>query len=204
MKKYIGLLFIIISAILIGCSSDDDKVSNDKNDKKADNKSKISYESVVCEYTSMPTCWTAIDFISTNIKIYADNTVEVYCGDFHDNGIEVEYIYGETFEITEEQKEFVINAIKKNKIEKIENCGDEESCDGDFSYISLFDENGEAVHSCGGLNPSNKKFSNAKKAIFSVLPEDAFRDVHDKATEVLIDYLLENYPEEYEWLDEER
>lgn len=38
-----------------------------------------------------------------------DNTVEVYCGDFYDgfgsdDGISIEYIYGETFEITEEQK----------------------------------------------------------------------------------------------------
>lgn len=203
MKKYIVFLFIIISTILVGCTSDDDKVNNDKKDKAVDKKSNVSYESVVCEYTSVPTCWTAIDIISTNIKIYADNTVEVYCGDFSDNGIEVEYIYGETYEITEDEKQFVIDAIKKNKIEKIKNCGDEESCDGDFSYISLFDENGEAVHSCGGLNPSNKKFTNAKKAIFSVLPEDAFRDVHNKATEVLIEYLTENYPEEYEWLAEE-
>ena len=84
----------------------------------------------------------------------------------------------------------------------MKNCGDEESCDGDYSYIRLFDVNGEKVHSCGGLNPSNKKFTNAKNAIFSVLPEGTFRDVHNKATDVLIEYLIENYPEEYEWLRE--
>ena len=194
MKKYIVLLFGLSSILLVGCSSDDIK--------KANNKSNVSYETVVCEYTSQPTCWTAIDFISTNIKIYADNTVEVYCSDFQDNEITVDYIYGETFEITEEQKQYVIDAIKKNKIEKMKNCGDEESCDGDYSYIRLFDVNGEKVHSCGGLNPSNKKFTNAKNAIFSVLPEGTFRDVHNKATDVLIEYLIENYPEEYEWLRE--
>lgn len=201
MKKCAILLLIIVSTILAGCSSDDEKVNDD-------NKGNVSYETVACEYTSQPTCWTAIDCISTNIKIYADNTVEVYCGDFYDRiatgEITVDYIYGETFEITEEQKQSVIDAVKKNKIEKIGKCGDEESCDGSYSFINLFDANGEVVHICGGLNPSNPKFTNAKNAIFSVLPEDAFRDVNDKATEVLVDYLLENYPEEYEWLDEER
>ena len=201
MKKSVRFLAVIGMAFLMGCSHDDNVSVKTINNRDNGN-DEISYETVVCEYTSIPTCWTALDIISTNVKIYADNTVEVYCGDFEDNGIEVAYIYGETFEITEEQKQDVIDAIKKNKIYKIKNCGDEDSCDGSYSFINLFDEKGEVVHCCGGLNPSNKKFQNAKNVIFSVLPEDTFKDVHNKATEVLIEYLIENYPEEYEWLRE--
>ena len=194
MKKNVGLLVVMSLVFLTGCSIN--HYVNSGNDN-------ISYEPVVCQYTSTPTCWTAIDFISTNIKIYGDNTVEVYCSDFYDNGITVEYIYGETFEITEEQKQEVIDALKKHRKGLLQEKGDEDSCDGDFSNIVLFDENGEAIYCCGGLNPSGKSYKQVKSVIFSVIPEDAYRDVHKKATKVLVDYLIENYPEDYKNLAEE-
>lgn len=189
MKKYL-ILFILISILLTGCAADDNGVS---------------YAPVVCEYTSTPTCWTVVDSISINIKIYDNNTAEVYCGDFYDRlgydeEISIEYIYGETFEITEEQKQSVVKALRKNKIAQLSDCGDKDSCDGSTAYIILFDENGEEVHYCGGLNPYGEKYSAAVGAIWEVLPEGKVYEVRDKATEILTDYLLENYPEEYSWL----
>lgn len=132
MKKHIGLLLIIM-ILLTGCTYDEGNVSSSP---------------IVCEYTTTPSCWTVVDCISTNIRIYDDNTVEVYCGDFYDDlgydeELTIEYIYGEKFEITEEQKQSVISALRKNKISKLSDCGDEDSCDGSYSYIVLFDENGE-------------------------------------------------------------
>lgn len=199
MKKYIALI-VIMAAILCGCTTEK-KVMADED---------ISYAPVVCEYTTTPVCWTVVDCISTNIKIYNDNTVEVYCGDFfggsiyEDDRLEIEYIYGETFEITEAQKQFVIETLEKNEIAQIEDCGDNESCDGSYSYIRLFDEDGETVHSCGGLNPYDKNFTESTSAIFSVLPKGTVGNVRNKATDILVDYLLENHAEDYKWLAEER
>lgn len=170
--------------------------------------SNISYDTVVCEYTIAPTCWTVIDCIYTHVRINADNTVEIYCTDFLDRSssgeeIRMDYIYGETIEITEEAKQSVIDALEKNRIAKLSDCGDENSCDGSYEFIALFDENEEAVHSCGGLNPSNKRFNNASESIMDALPEGTYKMVKDAATEYLITYLLENYPGEYQWLEEE-
>ncbi len=209
MKKCVALLLIIVSTILAGCSSDDYKVNNHNNGKKADNKSNISYETVVCEYTVRPNCWTVVDCISTNVKVYADNTVEVYCSNFYDNirpdeELSIEYIYGETYEITEEQKQEIVDMLEKNKRKLFAKEREDDICDGDSSYIILFDENGEKVHWCSGLNAYGEVFRLTKEKIFSVLPEKTVENVRDKATEILIDYLLENYPERYDWLAEER
>ena len=199
MKKLRGVCLVMIMTLLTGCSVD--RYMNNGN-------AEISYEPVVCRYTTMPTCWTVLDFISTNIKVNADNTVEVYCGDFHDRvydeDVIVEYIYGETFEISEEQKQEIIDSIEKNKRGLLKENGEEESCDGSMSYIVLFDKNGEVLHNCGGLNPCGKSYEQVKDVIFSVLPEGTTKDIKRKSTEILIDYLLENYPEEYDWLAEER
>lgn len=163
--------------------------------------SKISYSPVVCEYSSSPAYGRTIDFFSTNIKVMDNNTVEVYCGDFKDTvdgeEITVDYIYGETFEITEKQKQKIVDLIKENRINLLGDCSTN-SCDGSYRYIKLFDEEGECVHSCGGLNPSKNRFVKTENAIFELLPEDAYRNIREKAEDVLLEFLLEKYPGEYE------
>ncbi len=190
MKK--ALLFIMLAFFLAGCSREPDG---------------IAYSPIVCEYSTTPTFGTAVHCISTNMRVYADNTVEVYCGGFYDrnageDGISVDYIYGQKFEITEVDKQSIIAVIKRNNISELSDCGDEDSCDGSYSYIFLFDENGEQVHSCGGLNPDNNRYRNVVEAVTGVLPEGAWGNVREAATESLVEYLLENYPEDYEWLED--
>lgn len=194
MKKLITILFAT-AFLLTGCGS---SVSEPEDEN-------IAYSPIVCSYSNMPSYGTVIDFITTNIVVYDNNTVEVYCGDFSDTtvgeeGIELDYIYGETFEITQEEKENIIEAIKRNRIAKLSDC-DSQSDDGSYSYIYLYDENGERIHSCGGLNPEKKRFQDMKSAIRELLPEDVIPAVRQKATEELAEYLLENYPEEYNWLE---
>lgn len=195
MKKNIGLLLIIV-IMLMGCATEENKVD-------------FAYAPVVCEYTTAPTCWTVVDCISTNVKVYANNTVEVYCGDFYDSlglgeEISIEYIYGETFKITEEQKQGIIDVLEKNKKALFAEEEEDDVCDGDFSYIILFDENGEKVHWFEGTGKYGENFRHIKEKMDSVLPEKTVVNVRDKSTEVLVDYLLENYPERYDWLAEEK
>ena len=163
--------------------------------------SEISYTPVVCEYSSRPACGWTIEFFSTNIKVMDNNTVEVYCSDFKDNvdgeEITVDYIYGETFEITEKQKQELVDVVKENRINILGDCS-ASSHDGSYNYIKLFDKDGECVHSCGGLNPSKNRFVKTEEAIFELLPEDVYRDIREKAEDVLLEYLLEKYPGEYE------
>ena len=194
MKRFM-IIFYVLLFTLTGCGSSGTKPDGGD----------ISYSPIVCSYSNTPSYGTAIDFISTNIVIYDNNTVEIYCGDFADGGkgedrIEVDYIYGETFEITQEQKENIIKAIEKNRIAKLSDCSSA-SDDGSYSYIYLYDEDGERIHSCGGLNPEKKRFQNVEFAIREVILEDMVSTIRSRATEELVQYLLENYPEEYNWLE---
>lgn len=186
MKQKICVCIMAIVVLLSGCA----KVS----------KEDVSYSPVVCEYSTSPTWGMTIDFFDFNIKVMDDNTVEVYCGGYEGraNGEEftVEYIYGETFEITEEQKQGIIDIIKENRISSLGDCSSL-STDGSYSYIKLFDENGEVIHSCGGLNPERKRFVRTVDALYDLLPEGTYSDIREKARNVLIEDLSEKYPEEY-------
>lgn len=200
MKKTLWIP-LLLAVLLTGCGPTASKTIS-KSEKKAMD---ISYSPIVCKYSVHPGWGSVIDCISTNIQINDDNTVTIFYGDFWDptnfeTTVSLDYIYGETFEITEEQKQSVITAIQKNKIYKIGDCGDKDSCDGGNSYIYLFNADGEVVHTCGGYNPHIDQFENTRTAILDVLPENALRDTDNKTTEVLIQYLLDHYPEHYEWL----
>lgn len=142
MKKILWVP-LLLAVLLTGCQPTAPKTIS-KSEKAMD----IAYSPIVCKYSVHPGWGSVIDCISTNIQINDDNTVTIFYGDFWDptDYVSLDYIYGETFEITEEQKQSIVTAI------------------------------------------------------LDVLPENALRDTDNKATEVLIQYLFDHYPEHYEWL----
>ena len=160
----------------------------------------IAFSPVVCRWEITPCYGTLLDCITTSVEVYSDNTVKVYCGGFSDGEASMDYIYGESYEITEEQKQSVIDAIKDNEVYTLGDCGDYDSCDGATQYIRLFDKDGKETYICGGLNPFVERFENAVHAINGILPEKAVAEVNAKAREKLERYLLENYPDRYGWL----
>lgn len=196
-KCFFALLYLIV--FMTGCEA--------LSETKSSSNDEISFSKVVCKYSSTPSYGTVTDFITLNIIVKDDNIIEVYCGDFSDKidsetEINIDYIYGETFNISKEQKQSIITAIEENKIDKLTECGDENSCDGSYRYISLFDSNGEEVHKCGGLNPSNEEFENVYDSILKVLPTDAIKNIYKKSEEILKKQLLEKYPDHYSWLNQ--
>lgn len=197
--KYFFAFFYLI-AFMTRCGADSNT--------KEFGEDEVSFSPIVCKYSSMPSYGTVIDFITLNIVVKDDNTIEVYCGDFSDKidadtEVNIDYIYGETFNISEEQKQGIITAIEENEIDKITECGDENSCDGSYRSISLFNSDGEEIHNCGGLNPSIDKFENVYDSILKVLPKDFIKAICEKSDEALKDQLLEKYPEHYSWLNQE-
>ncbi len=181
MKLWKLFNFLLFIPLFIGCDSDTTFETAEKNE--------IAFSPIVCTYSVMPTCWTPIDCITLNVQVNNDNTVDVFCSDFSDyigsEEVNLDYIYGETFEISEDQKQNIITEIKENKINELENCGDENSCDGSYRYIYLCDADGESVHSCGGLNPHNNRFEKTVESILSVLPENTTKDIRSKSEEII-------------------
>lgn len=155
----------------------------------------VSYSNVVCEYYGGPTYGMIEEMFSMHIKIYGNNTVEVWTGPFDYKGEVLEVIYSETFEITEEQKQDLIDTIRENRIIELGDIGAPESCDGGDYYIRLFDENGEKVHSCGGTNPLNENFSAVWDMIYELVPREDRNRIRKESCMITREMIerIENY-----------
>ena len=196
-KKLISLLIVLV--LCVGCSKD--KGNNASNEPQTE----YIKSPIICQYTCSPNYGHTLEFFDFCIRVMDDNKVEVFCTNFRDivdgEKIEVDNFYSETYEITEEKKQEIIDILEENDIKSLDDCSTD-SCDGSYEDIYLFDENGEISYSCGGLNPTNKRFVNTSEAIFQLLPEDIYHTVTEKGQEALIEYLKENYSVEYDYLNE--
>lgn len=197
MKRLISLLVVLI--LCVGCSKD--KGNNASNEPQTE----YINSPIICQYTSTPSYGHTLEVFDFCIKVMDDNKVEVFCTNFRDivdgEKIKADNFYSETYEITEDQKKAIKDILEENDIKTLGDCGTD-SCDGSYLHIYLYDENGKISYSCGGLNPSTKRFKNTSEAIFQLLPEDIYHTVTEKGQEALVEYLKENYPEEYDYLNE--
>lgn len=208
MRIIIPFMFVVL--LLCGCGDKVERDGSDPSELITSNTSTTEKDSdndnvsIVCEYTSIPTGGFITERITLNIRVLSNNTVEVYCTDFSTeiNGEEVtiDYIYGETFEITNKQRKELISIIRENRIASLGDCSSD-SYDGSYLYIKLFDKDGEVIHSCGGLNPMEMEFHETREAIFELLPDmyTSFR-IRSDAEQKVAEYLSENYPDEYGYL----
>ncbi len=125
----------------------------------------ISFDNIICQYSTWITdsdpLWTSWEekkeITSTNITFYADNTVVIWTSKVaYDTDIPITQT---TAQITEDQKNQLIEAIKSNNLPAVGNCSEENRYYGKNSWIYLYDENGRKVHSCGGINPSHPSYN---------------------------------------------
>ena len=203
LKKIIALLAVAI--LCTGCANGQNNGQTNGNENTSMDETKETQEAyinsyIICEYTSAPAYGRNIDFFDMHIRILADNKVEVYFDNFDamvdGKKITLDKFYTETYEITEEQKQGIIDAIEENDIKTLGDCGTD-SCDGSYMNIYLYDENGQISYSCGGLNPIVERFMNVREEIFQLMPDWNFHKARDKAQEALVEYLKGKYPEEY-------
>lgn len=144
----------------------------------------VSYSEIVCEYYGGPNYGMIEEMFPTHITVYGDNTVTVWTGPFTESGLEMEVIYSETYEITEEQKQALIHAIREKKIIKLGDIGYPDSCDGGDYYIRLFDANGEKVYSCGGMNPDNERFDEVRDMILDLVSKEERKRIHEESCKI--------------------
>lgn len=158
----------------------------------------VSYSNIVCEYYGGPTYGMIEEMFAMHITVYGNNTVEVWTGPFNYQDEVLEVIYSETFEITEEQKQDMIDTIRDNRIIELGDIGDPESCDGGDYYIRLFNENGEKVHSCGGTNPFNDNFSTVRDMILELVPLNDRNRIRKESSLITREMIerIDNYEEQ--------
>lgn len=152
-KILVFLAAVMLFAGLTGCTQSGEQ-------------DKISFSKVICRYELHP---SFSDNPSINYLVYADNTV-VRSVEFSPE----EYIEEKRYTISEEQKQTILDAIRQNRLWNLGNCSNNDATDQSFEYIILFDETGEKVHTCGGYNPTNKRFQNAAAVILQNVQPSTF------------------------------
>lgn len=113
------------------------------------------------------------NFYPRYLGIYDDGRLVLYSEETDDIKMGVD---APTFEkkITDEEVEKVKEAIEKNKFWRLkENLSDDNSVDGGFSYVTV--NLTDKTKRVGGLNPQNKRFSEIKKYVYSLLDDGEYR-----------------------------
>ena len=149
MKKIKTLCLLLITILFIGCR---EKMTINDN-----------YTKIV-EYSSQTSWGMVEDFYELHLCVNNNNTIEIY-GTFDENGIEIDYIDGIIVNITEEEKNEIISIINKNNYMTIPNNVGTKSSDGSYHYLRFYDESGDIIKECSGLNPTNKRFCNIEESI---------------------------------------
>ena len=81
-----------------------------------------------------------------------------------------EYILAETLKLTDVQYDGIVSSINREELYYLDPKEQIEICDGDSSYIKLYDENNELLKNCGGYMPANQSFLNMQKSLYNYLP----------------------------------
>ncbi len=112
---------------------------------------------------------TSYEFYHRNIEVSSDGTVKIYCDEFeetHTNKYPTKEI-----QLSEEDITALKDAIMKNHIISLPKDISEDSCDGGYSYLTIYTVDG--IHETGGLNVSNKKFEAVEDLLYGMVEEDA-------------------------------
>lgn len=108
------------------------------------------------------------------VKVRYDGRIEVGFDHTLSNG--EEYTDVRFFDLTEEQYANIEEEIDLRKLFFLdpEEADPEATMDGGFSYLIIYDENGDVYKACGGFCPHNSDFSHMSMVISENLPEEFF------------------------------
>ncbi len=132
----------------------------------------VSFDDIICQYSFGRTDLS----YGTHITFYADNTVRVW-STLETKASEkrgTKAITEVYTEITEEQKNELLQAIEANNLLGLADCSDFDAGYNDHSdnwaYIIFYDAEGNDVHFCGGINPNEKHYNNVVRIILDYFP----------------------------------
>ncbi|MBE6753635.1 MAG: hypothetical protein E7559_04690 [Ruminococcaceae bacterium] len=124
----------------------------------------VSFDDIVCVYEIYPLLGSEPP---TSYTVYADNTVEVFCNTewYNDKEGGGEWELDRRFAISDEERSAIENSITQSKLWTVYDCSDNGVTDGTNEFIYLCDADGEVIHTCGGYNPTDKRFREAADLI---------------------------------------
>ncbi len=140
----------------------------------------VSYDNTVFSLELSPRYGFCCGRFKIVYTLYADNSLEAYTGGYNYEGVQIDVIEKRKFTVTEEQKQSVIHAFRDNEILNINEIEPEYQSYAIGHELSLFDENGNVVHKCGGINATeNEQYNAVFQQIFDLVPYDDYTDLID-------------------------
>ena len=149
-------------------SNEDEPDNEDKPSEEPFDESRLSDEYLI-----------GIDYFTGDFLEYAPTVIAKVR---YDGRIEVQFDYklanGEDyadvryFDLTEEQYGNIEEAIDLKKLYKLdpEEADPDETMDGGFSWLIIYDKDGNVYKSCGGFCPHNRAFNDMRSVIYDNLP----------------------------------
>jgi hypothetical protein len=129
----------------------------------------IFSEDIFLKYTYSPAgeCRN-FEFFDRNVEVSSDGTVRIYCDNFDEK-------YSEDYpttviQLSAEDIAKLKKAIAKNRIMFLPRRLSTQSCDGSYSYLTVYSKNKE--HITGGLNVDNKSFQEVEDMLWSMIGDD--------------------------------
>lgn len=139
------------------------------------NKASFSND-VFLKYTYSPAgeCMN-LEFFDRNVEVSSDGMVTIYCDDFEEK-------YSDEYpttviQLSEEDITKLKKAITKNRIMFLPRSLSTDSCDGSYSYLTIYSKNKE--HKTGGLNVDNESFQEVEDMLWSMIGDD-FNELIDQ------------------------
>ncbi len=157
MKRVLAVVLILCMAVLSACAANADKEAE-----KLEKEKGISYEKIVCQYTQKPENPGEYEDYAINYTVYADNRIEIWTGPCEE--AELDVVYSGEHEITEEQKNELIKAIRENKLAE---TGSKTAID-EAKYLCFYDAEGKEVLFCSG---DGETFSAVETVLCGMIPE---------------------------------
>lgn len=189
MKKSIKIAAILLCIISIfsifsACKTTPEKVLSEE--EKLEQKRGVSYDNIVFRLEISPKYGFCCGSYSIVYTLYADNRLVTHTCNYDYDGVKIDVIVTKEHTVTEEQKQGVIEAFRDNDILNIYEIEPANQSNAIEQQLFLYDSNGDAVHQCGGINPTeNEKYNAVFEVIFDLIPYDEYTGLIDDTNDAI-------------------
>ncbi|WP_026665588.1 hypothetical protein [Butyrivibrio sp. FC2001] len=129
-----------------------------------------------CGYGSYYDCFSGKVIVCTNKDLL------VYMPDDFSR----EYELVKTLKLTDDQYDRIVSSVNRKKLYYLNPRERNDICDGDSTYIMLYDENNELLKNCGGYMPANQSFLSMYKNLLNYLPMDELYQIRSDWAEQMM------------------
>ncbi len=146
-----------------------------------------SFDKIVCRLEMTSSFGADYDRVPIIYELYADNTLKIFTGPYNSKKVSLEEVVSWEYSVTNEQRKEIEEAIIDYRIDSLGDMSSDVSAEGVWKYISLFDEQGNVISRCGGLNPRSEGFDTVEYMIRSLVGSKEIKLIKEETRDIILD-----------------